>query len=113
MVGSMIKGDKSPHVTTLERMLIPKHGNASTAKWIPFKQKTTGRCSKPENLLMNISERRNHPKEPDDEQQENVEDGFAATQSYAIRSVFDWFADSDATASITDQGKLLMDYEKH
>jgi hypothetical protein len=58
----MIKGDKSPHVITLERMMIPKHGSASTAKWIPMKQKTAGRCSKPENLPMNISERRWHPR---------------------------------------------------
>jgi hypothetical protein len=30
-----------------------------------------------------------HSEKPDDEQQENVEDGFAASQCYAIRSVFD------------------------
>ena len=52
-----------------------------------------------------------HSEEPDDEQQENVEDGFAASQCYAVRSVFDWFADSGATASMTDQRQLLMDYE--
>ena len=52
-----------------------------------------------------------HSKEPGDEQQENVEDGFSAPQCYAISSVFDWFADSGATASMTDQPKLLMDYE--
>ena len=52
-----------------------------------------------------------HSEEPDEEQQENVEDGFAASQCYAVRSVFDWFADSGATASMTDQRQLMMDYE--
>ena len=41
----------------------------------------------------------------------STEDGFAASQCYAVRSVFDWFADSGATASMTDQRQLLMDYE--
>ncbi len=110
MVGSTIKGDNSPRVTTLERMLMPKHGNASTAKWIPMQQKTARRCSKPENLPMNISERRNlrlhmvllTPKNQMMKNTKNVEDGFAASQCYAVRSVFDWFADSGATDSMTD-----------
>ena len=42
-----------------------------------------------------------------------TEDGFAASFCYAIVfnefcSVFDWFADSGATASMTDQRKILM-----
>jgi hypothetical protein len=53
----------------------------------------------------------NHSEEPDDEKQETIKDGFTASQCYAIRSVFGWFADSGATASMTDQRKLLMDYE--
>ncbi|KZS10552.1 Uncharacterized protein APZ42_024954 [Daphnia magna] len=49
--------------------------------------------------------------EQDEYQEDKMDEGFAASQCFAVRSVFDWFADSGATASMTDQRQLLMDYE--